>query len=124
MPDWLLLTLGGAIGTNARYWLGRWITAQPWSDGFPWGTFAINVTGSMLLALLAVLLPQRATGTQRDWYLLLGVGLCGGYTTFSTFSLEAWQLIERQRYVTAALYVVGSVAIGVLAVGAIMRLRK
>lgn len=107
----VLLTVGGALGTNARYWFGRWIASLHWTEHFPLATFAINVTGSLLLGLSLVPFRDRLPG----WYLLLGVGFCGGYTTFSTFALETVELIRKHHQPgLAILNVVGSVVIGCL----------
>jgi CrcB protein len=124
MPEWLLLTIGGAVGTNARYFLGRWMATRTWSPNFPLGTFAINVTGSLLLAIVALLCRDRVTPNLRGLYVLLGVGFCGGYTTFSTFSVETWQLMEHGRWGSAALYSLGSVLAGLVAVALVMRFGK
>ena len=73
--DWLgaaavhpvtLLALGSALGGNLRYWLGRWIDARPWAAGLPWGTFVINVTGSLLLGFFAVWLLEKPAVARRN----------------------------------------------------------
>lgn len=115
----VLLLLGGGLGANARYWLGELFKARHWSDAFPWHTFAINVLGSFALGLVAVLLKDRPA-----WALFLGVGVCGGFTTFSTFSLEALTLLEKGRTLAAAGYAVGSVLAGVLGAALAMRLAR
>ena len=106
----LTVGLGGALGSILRYWVGHWFKAQPWAKDFFWGTLTINVTGSILLGLFAACFRDRVSTP----YLLLGTGLCGGYTTFSTFSLEAVELMQRGRWEWAALYVGASVAGGVV----------
>jgi CrcB protein len=107
----VLLTVGGAVGTNARYWLGRWIAMHHWTEHFPLATFTINVTGALLLGLFVVPFRDRLPG----WYILLGVGFCGGYTTFSTFALETVELVRRHHQPGQALLnVVASVVIGCL----------
>jgi fluoride exporter len=108
----VLLTLGGAAGTNARYWLGRWIALQHWTEHFPLAIFVINVSGSLLLGLLVLPFRDRLPG----WYILLGVGFCGGYTTFSTFALETVELIKRDQPGMAALNVIASVVASCVAV--------
>lgn len=105
-----LIGLGGAIGANARYWLSLWFRAQPWAQEFAWGTFVVNVSGSLLLGVVAALVKDRAG----PWFLLLGTGLCGGYTTFSTFSLEVAEAIQRGRWDLAALYAGASVVGGLV----------
>ena len=87
-----LLSVGGSLGVNARYWLGvaitRWAGPQ-----FPWATLAINVSGSFAIGLLTVLLARWLPHPHMR--LLLVVGFLGGYTTFSSFSAEALVLWER-----------------------------
>jgi fluoride exporter len=125
MPDWLtsfvvhpvtLLTIGGGVGANARYWLGALVRSLHAATAFPWATFAINVSGSVVLGFVAALCLNHPDESRRNWYLLLGTGFCGGFTTFSAFSLETLELLQTGRPWTAAAYVFGSVAVGVLGV--------
>jgi CrcB protein len=131
MANWLLhpvvlLSLGGAAGTNARYWLGVWINQWLTKDSppgttlphFPLATFVVNVTGSLILGVAAVLFLLRPEAERRVWYLFLGVGFCGGYTTFSTFALETFDLFRRGQSAWAIAYIVASVLGAVLAVAA------
>ncbi len=109
----LLVFLGGGLGAAARYLVGvGWVRAagpaQPWM-----ATALINVAGSLLMGLLIGVLA-RNTGVGDRWRLLLGVGVLGGFTTFSSFSLEAVMLIEHRAYGIAAAYVGGSVALGLI----------
>jgi CrcB protein len=123
--DWLaaaavhpvtLVAVGSALGGNARYWLGQWIDARQLPGGLPWGTFAINVTGSLILGFLAVWFMERLGPVRRELYLLLGTGFCGGYTTFSTFEWETYKLVRDGNWPAALAYVLGSVLVGFLGV--------
>jgi CrcB protein len=117
----MLLAIGGALGTNARYWLGVWLgeaswrAHSEWLSAFPVGTFVINVTGSFVLGVVGVIFMDKMP-EYRHWFLLLGTGFCGGYTTFSTFEWETLQLLRTQSYALAAANVLASVIVGFLGV--------
>lgn len=111
-----LIALGSAVGGNLRYWLGRWIDAQAWPGGLPWGTFVINVSGSLLLGFLAVWFLERMSPARRELYLLLGTGFCGGYTTFSTFEWETYRLVREGNWPVALANTLGSLVVGFVAV--------
>lgn len=115
-----LISIGGAVGCNARYWIGLWFRAQPWAQNYTWGTFVINVSGSLLLGVVAAIFKDR-TGTG---FLLLGTGFCGGFTTFSTFSLEVAEAMQKGRWDLAALYAGSSVVGGLIAFAAATALMK
>lgn len=115
-PQFILaVAAGGALGSVARYLVGIG-SGRLFGIGFPWGTLIINVTGSFLIGLFIGLfatkwdLPQAAR-------IFLTVGICGGYTTFSTYSLDAWYLIERGEIGASFAYMLASV---VLSVGALV----
>ena len=103
----LVIAAGGAAGAVARYWLSGRVYA--WlGTGFPWGTLAVNVAGSFLIGLLAILLVERLPYSA-EWRSLLVVGFLGAFTTFSTFSLETLMLIEQTEFAKAGANAVVSV---------------
>ena len=109
----LLVAAGGAIGAAARYLAGLWIAARL-GVGFPWGTFFVNVTGSLLIGIVLVLVEGGTLPAEAR--LFLAVGILGGYTTFSSFSYETLQLLNGGDVVPVLLNVLGQFLIGLLAV--------
>ncbi len=109
----LIVGLGGFIGANARYLVGEW-AQRKWGVGFPYGTFIINVTGSLVLGIFATL--ALSLNWRPEWRLLVAVGFVGAYTTFSTFEFETLQLIvQGSRFKAAAFNLLGSVIAGFFA---------
>ena len=115
---YLWVGIGGALGSISRFWLNGIISAK-FGETFPWGTFVINVTGSFLIGVFAALaVPEgrmdssaRAFATQ-----FLMIGVCGGYTTFSSFSLQTLNLLRDREWLYAGGNVILSVVLCMIAV--------
>ena len=105
---WLFVFCGGGLGAMARYGLSFLVPRT--AGGFPWATFCANMVGALLIGLLAGTLLSRE-GARGFWI----VGVLGGFTTFSAFSLETVQLIQQRDMLLALIYVVASVLMGLLA---------
>jgi CrcB protein len=108
MRNLFLVMAGGAIGAGLRFQVGE-AALRHWGAGFPWGTWIVNLAGSVLAGLLAGLLVQQGSAGE-PWRLFLIVGLLGGFTTFSAFSLEAAFMLQRGQHGAAAAYAVSSFA--------------
>ena len=108
---WLAVAAGGALGSLARFWLGAAVMALT-GPRFPWGTLLINVVGSAVIGLAAGLtLAGGRLAMQPDLRVFVMVGICGGFTTFSAFSLQTLQLLQGGEALRASGYVVASVAL-------------
>lgn len=112
MKQFLLVGLGGGIGSMARYATQRWF-ATAMTGAFPWGTFVVNITGCLLIGLLWG--TSMKGSLSDDWKPLLMAGLCGGFTTFSAFTMEGISLVREQKTGLFLLYVLGSICTGLLA---------
>ncbi len=99
--------VGGAIGAGARYLVSSALLRAT-GPGFPWGTLAVNLIGGLLMGLLVGVLARASTGGEQA-RLLLGVGVLGGFTTFSAFGLETWMMVERGQLASGFAYVAVSV---------------
>jgi len=118
MIAYLWVALGGALGSVSRYWLNG-IVSTRFGETFPWGTMCINVTGSFVIGIIAALAlpegrldsPSRAFVTQ-----FLMIGICGGYTTFSSFSLQTLNLLRDREWLYAGGNVILSVVLCLVAV--------
>lgn len=107
---YLAIALGGALGTMARFFVSG-LVANAFGETFPWGTLIINITGSFVIGFFATLTAPEGrllvSGTVRQFVM---VGLCGGYTTFSSFSLQTLNLVRDGEWAPAAGNMLGSVA--------------
>ena len=113
MP-WLLVFIGGGLGAMGRHGVNL-LAARLLGVGFPWGTFAVNILGSLAMGLIAGWLTMRAGfAWSQHTRLFLMTGILGGFTTFSAFSLDAALIWERGEHGLAALYVVASVVLAIL----------
>ena len=115
MMRFLLVGFGGALGSMARYGVGlaaaRVVPGATW----PWATMTVNVVGGLLMGLLVGWLSARAGAEGETLRVFAAVGVLGGFTTFSAFSLEVVLMIERRQYAAAAAYVLASVVVSAVA---------
>lgn len=111
----LLVGTGGFAGSVLRYLLSLWLNPLH-AAGFPWGTFLVNIAGSFLIGWVMGWSFRGALGP--DMRLLLATGVCGGFTTFSSFSYEAWALLQNGEPWTAAFYAGCSMLLGLAAAAA------
>ena len=123
MDKLILVAAGGAVGAVARYLTGL-AALRSLGAAWPYGTLAVNVVGGFAMGLLAALLAARGEADQYRWRLLLGVGVLGGFTTFSAFSLEVAMMIERREWASAFTYSTVSVVASVAALFAGMMLAR
>jgi CrcB protein len=114
----LLVAIGGALGSVARYWLGIAVVART-GPAFPWGTLLINVIGGFVIGLAATgMMASGRVPMSSGTRLFVMVGFCGGFTTFSAYSLQTLELFEAGAIGAALLYAAGSVVLCFLAVAA------
>lgn len=124
MLNLLFVALGGAVGSVSRYLLNDRVRAVL-GTGWPSGIFTINVLGGFLMGCLVGVLAHRGGADQERWRVLVGVGVLGGFTTFSAFSLDVALMVERREWAAAMLYSVASVVVSVVALFAgLMLMRK
>ncbi len=111
---WLLIAIGGALGSTARYGVG--LTVQQWfGDRWPVGTFVVNLSGCFFIGFFLTLASERIT-LNPGWHYLVPVGFVGAYTTFSTFEYETFRLLQLGAGLRALSYVLASVIAGFFAV--------
>ena len=122
MKDMLLVGLGGAIGSIMRWLSQKWVNYY-YPHQFPWGTFAVNITGCLLIGIFWGITFKSFEGNE-SWKLFLMTGLCGGFTTFSAFTLEGIGLLKEQRILIFFSYILASVVLGLTATYVGMRIIK
>ena len=114
MEKFLIISIGAALGANARYWLGGW-AAEKFGTAFPYGTLIINLAGSFLLGLFITLITDRFL-IDPNWRLLIAIGFFGSYTTFSSYTFESMSLIFENQWLLGLFNLFGSALLGGLAV--------
>lgn len=114
MQKYLLISLGGALGSLARYWVSSAVTSRLGAK-FPYGTFVINITACIIIGFSLAFLDRRSE-LNPAWRFLVPVGFVGAYSTFSTFEGETFSALQSGAFLVAALYVVFSVVLGLLGV--------
>ena len=110
----MMIGIGGFFGAIARYLVDGWVIARTGAT-FPWGTLAVNLSGSLILGLLFALAIERGV-LPADIRGPAFIGFIGAYTTFSTLALESWRLVESGSYVLGLANLVGSMVLGIVAV--------
>ncbi|MFN8636359.1 MAG: fluoride efflux transporter CrcB [Chloroflexota bacterium] len=110
----LVISIGGILGANTRYLVTLYV-AERLGTAFPYGTFVINVTGSLVIGFFLTLVTERFT-VDPLWRLFFATGFLGAYTTFSSYTYEAAQLARDGSYGLALLYLFGSVLVGMIGV--------
>lgn len=121
MGTLILVMAGGAVGAGARHLVGR-ASLSLFGPGYPWGTLAVNIVGSLAMGVLAGMLARGLVAGGEAARLLIGVGLLGGFTTFSAFSLDAVLMAERGGWITALPYILASVVGSIVALVAGLQL--
>jgi CrcB protein len=109
----LAVAVGGGLGSLLRYFVAGAIQSAAW-PGYPWGIFIVNITGGLAMGIIVEMAALKISMTP-EVRSFLTVGVLGGYTTFSTYSLDSVLLIQRGAYASAAAYIVGSVVLSILA---------
>jgi len=113
IKDIVIVGIGSGIGGICRYLISLFMGHV--ENGFPWGTFAVNIAGCLLIGILWGV-TARFQNFSPSFSLFLMFGFCGGFTTFSTFSKEGLTLLQANDYILFSLYVLGSVGLGIMAV--------
>jgi len=113
LPKYLLIAVGGAFGSMARYWVGSTISGRM-GTRFPFGTFVINMTACIIIGFTLTYLGKR-TGLDPAWRFFIAVGFIGAYSTFSTYEWETLSTLRSGAFMLASLYAAGSLVLGLAA---------
>ncbi|NNJ89920.1 MAG: fluoride efflux transporter CrcB [Eudoraea sp.] len=114
MKQFLLVFLGGGIGSGLRYLLSK--ALNPYTSNFFLGTFGANIIGCLIIGIILGI-SAKSTTLNNNTVLFLTIGFCGGFTTFSSFALENYGMLREGQITTFLLYTLSSIAVGILAVG-------
>jgi fluoride exporter len=114
MTKYLMVAIGGALGSVLRFWVGDYVSNRM-GTRFPYGTFIINVTASFLIGLILTVLAERAHWSP-NWRYFIPIGFIGGYSTFSTFEYETFRSFQDGEVLMAGLNIVLSVIVGFVSV--------
>ena len=112
MKQLILVFIGGGLGSALRYVIGKYLNN---TEGFPWGTFTVNILGSLLIGIILGFAAKNNTLSQNET-LLLATGFCGGFTTFSAFAYENQAFLKSGDFTSFAMYTIESFVVGFLAV--------
>ena len=113
MKNFLLVFIGGGFGSGLRYLIGKYLNSS--LGGFPIGTFTVNIIGSLLIGLILGYAAKENSLSQNQ-VLLLATGFCGGFTTFSAFANENFQLLKTGDIMQFSIYTISSIVVGLIAV--------
>ena len=113
MKQVLLVFVGGGVGSALRYVVGKFLKTV--SSGFPWGTFSVNIVGSLLIGLFMGIALKNSSLSENQTLLLI-TGFCGGFTTFSAFAYENQVFLKEGDIMSFLIYTLGSIAVGIVAI--------
>lgn len=113
MKQFLLVFLGGGIGSGLRYLLSK--TLNPFTSNFFIGTFGVNIIGCLIIGIILGL-SAKSTALSNNTILFITIGFCGGFTTFSSFALENYGMLREGQITSFLLYTLSSIVVGILAV--------
>lgn len=112
MIAYLYVFIGGGIGSLCRFLIAQWMPIQ--AGHIPWATFLANLLSCIVIGALVGMIEIRSISDQAKWFLM--VGFCGGFSTFSTFSIEIYQLVQHGHFWTAAVYIAASIILCLLGI--------